>query len=166
MYSPSSTDSAPTSALPSPPHCSTVEFNLSALSFDFFSLPALQSACPSVQSMLPSPSLSVVFIPFLHFFVLCNESFGTPCPLVPAALRHHLFLSLSGISHLGVCESQRLLSSWFVWPGLNKNVGLWTRSCLRCQSARSRYMFVLRFRVFLLPGGGFLIPGSGGSSSL
>ena len=32
--------------------------------------------------------------------------------------------------------SRRLLSSKIVWPGLSKDVGLWARSCLRCQQSK------------------------------
>ncbi len=31
---------------------------------------------------------------------------------------------------------RRLISSRFVWPGLSRDVGLWTRSCLRCQQSK------------------------------
>ena len=96
----------------------------------------LQSDCPSVQSMVSSPSLSIVSIPFLKSSVFCDVSSGSSRPLVPSTLRHQLFLSLHRLLHPGVCVSWRLLSSKFVWPDLSKDVGLWTRSCLRCQSSK------------------------------
>ena len=47
------------------------------------------------------------------------------------------FLSMDhGLLHPGVRASWRLLLSKFVWPGLSKDVGLWARSCLRCQQSK------------------------------
>ena len=103
--------------------------------------------------MLSSPSLSVVSVPFRQSSVLCDmssgsprpldlpilwisPSSGSPYPLIPEVLRKQLFLSLHGISHPGVCASKRLLSTRFVWPGLARDVGLWSRSCLRCQQSK------------------------------
>ena len=83
-----------------------------------------------------SPSLSVVSMPFQTSSIYCDVSLGSPRPLVPVSLRHQLFLSLHGLSHPGVRASRRMLSSRFVWPCLAKDVGLWTRSCLRCQQSK------------------------------
>ena len=130
---PSSTSYAPVFAVPV---LHAVSLNLSAPGFDFSSLHALQSACPSVQSMISNPSLSVVCIPFLQSSILCDVSSGSPRPLVPTALCQQLFLALHGLSHPGTQASQRLLSSKFVWPGIDKDVGLWTRSCIRCQHSK------------------------------
>ena len=46
------------------PVFSAMPLDLSTTNFYFSTLPALQSECPSVQSMLSSPSLSVVSILF------------------------------------------------------------------------------------------------------
>ena len=86
--------------------------------------------------MLSNPSHSIVSMPFLKSSVLCNVCSGSLQPLVPFSLRHQLYLSLHRLSHPGVRASWRLLSSKFVWPGLSKDVGLWTRSCLRCQQSK------------------------------
>ena len=86
--------------------------------------------------MLSSPSLSVVSVPFQTSSIYCDVSSGSPWPLVPISLCHQLYLSLHKLSHPGVCASRRLLSSRFVWPGIGKDVGLWTRSCLRCQHSK------------------------------
>ena len=126
---PPSPDSAPAVSPPSPWFLSAIELDLSASNFDFSCLPAL-------QSMVSSPSLSIVSVPFFRSYVLCGVSSRSLRPLVPAVLRHQLFLSLHGIFHPGVCASLRLLSLRFVWPGLAKEVSLWTRSCLLCQHSK------------------------------
>ena len=118
------------------PVFSTTSLDFSAPGFNFSTLPAMQSKCPSVQSMVSSPSLSVVSVPFLKSSILCDLSSGSQWPLVPSSLPHQLFISLHRLSHPGVCASWRPLSSKFVWPGLSKDFGLWTRSCLRCQQSK------------------------------
>ena len=52
--------------------------DLSTSGFDFSTLPALQSACPSIQSMLSSQSLFVISVLFLKSSVLCDVSSGSP----------------------------------------------------------------------------------------
>ena len=109
---------------------------LSAPGFNFSTLPALQSSCPFFPSKISNPSFSVVSVLFLRSSVLCDVYSGSPRPVVPSTLRHQLFLALHGLSHPGARPYQRLLFFEFVWPGLAKDVGLWTRSCLRCQQSK------------------------------
>ena len=118
------------------PVFSAIPLNLSTSGFDFSTIPALQSTCTFIQSMIFNSSLSMVSVPFLRSSVLWDVSSGSPRPLVPSSLHHQLFLSLHGLSHPGLCASWRLLSSKFVRPGLAKDVGLWTRFCLRCQQRK------------------------------
>ncbi|BHF74979.1 hypothetical protein SprV_0501807100 [Sparganum proliferum] len=52
---------------------------------------------------------------------------------VPASMRRAVFQTLHGLSHPGIRASQKLLAERFVWPGMNKDVKAWVRSCLSCQ---------------------------------
>ena len=65
LFRPYSSVSASHTASSNPAFVSAINLDLSASGFDFSALPALQSACPSIQSMLSSPTLSVVSVPFL-----------------------------------------------------------------------------------------------------
>ena len=78
----------------------------------------------------------IVSVPFHQSSILCDVSSGSSRPLVPEVLCQQLFLTLHGISHPGVCAFRSLLSSRFVWPGLARDIGLWSRSCLRCQQSK------------------------------
>ena len=75
MSRPTSSVSTPFASTPSPPCLSAVELYLFVSSFDVSSLPALQSACPSLKSILFSPSLSVISVPFFWSSVLFDVSF-------------------------------------------------------------------------------------------
>nr|VZI31062.1 unnamed protein product [Spirometra erinaceieuropaei] len=65
--------------------------------------------------------------------ILCDASTPFHCPFVPASMRRAVFQTLHGLSHPGIRASQKLLAERFVWPGMNKDVRAWTRSCLSCQ---------------------------------
>ena len=132
------------------PSLSAFNLDFSAPGFNFSALPALRAACSSVQSMISNPSLSFVSVPFRQSSVLCKMSSGSPCPL--EVLRNQLFLSLHKISHPGVCASRRLLSSRFVWPGLTRDVGLWSRFCLRCQQSKVQTHMKSSFPSIPVPG--------------
>ncbi|BHF84802.1 hypothetical protein SprV_0902795400 [Sparganum proliferum] len=43
-----------------------------------------------------------------------------------------VFKTLNGLSNPGVRASRNLLAERFVWPGMNKAVKAWVRSCLSC----------------------------------
>jgi len=104
--------------------------------FDFSQVLLLQKTCPSVQVMKKLPSLSIVKVTLDSGDLICDSSTGFLRPLVPETLRKSLFLALHNVSHPGVRGSRRLISARFVWHGLSRDVGLWTRSCLRCQQSK------------------------------
>nr|VZI26166.1 unnamed protein product [Spirometra erinaceieuropaei] len=80
-------------------------------------------------------SLQVVDVPLTTGTGTILRDVSTPFrrPYVPASMRRAVFQTLHGLSHPGIRASQKLLAERFVWPGLNKDVKAWTRSCLCCQ---------------------------------
>ena len=110
------------------------EVQLSTLDFEFSTLPLLQLSCSSEQAMLAKPSLQVLPVPYGDSTVLCNVSSCSIHPLVSKYLRKQLFSTLLWISHPGIHASRRLISSWFVWPCMAKNIiSLWSQGCIPCQ---------------------------------
>ncbi|BHF62422.1 hypothetical protein SprV_0200540400 [Sparganum proliferum] len=65
--------------------------------------------------------------------ILCDVSTPFHRPFVPDSMRRAVFQTLHGLSHPGIRASQKLLAERFVWPGMNKDVKAWARSCLSCQ---------------------------------
>nr|VZH98237.1 unnamed protein product [Spirometra erinaceieuropaei] len=65
--------------------------------------------------------------------ILCDVSTPFHRPFVPASMRPAVFQTLHELSHPGIRASQKLLAERFVWPGMNKDVKAWARSCLSCQ---------------------------------
>ena len=66
----------------------------------------------------------------------CDSSTGTHRPIVPKAWRRTVFQSLHELSHPGIRATQKLITSRFVWPGINSDITRWTRSCIQCQRAK------------------------------
>ncbi|BHF82909.1 hypothetical protein SprV_0802604800 [Sparganum proliferum] len=88
--------------------------------------------CPGDESV---DSLQVVDVPLTTGTgaILCDVSTPFHRPYVPASMRRAVFQTLHGLSHPEIRASQKLLAERFVWPGLNKDVKAWIRSCLCCQ---------------------------------
>ncbi|BHF85511.1 hypothetical protein SprV_1002867800 [Sparganum proliferum] len=68
--------------------------------------------------------------------ILCDVSTPFHRPFVPASMCQAVFQTLHGLSHPGIRASQKLLTERFFWPGMNKDVKAWARSCLSCQRNR------------------------------
>ena len=66
----------------------------------------------------------------------CEVSTGVLRPLVPTGLRHRVFDSVHQLAHPGVRATRRMLTSRYVWDGMNKDVTAWCRDCVHC--ARSK----------------------------
>ena len=77
---------------------------------------------------------------------------GSPVrPFVPAAFRRVVFDSLHSLAHPGVRATQRLIAELFVWPGMNKDVRKWTKSCLQCQRLKVQRHTVTPLSTFATP---------------
>lgn len=68
--------------------------------------------------------------------ILCDVSTGYPRPLVPLGWRKTVFDVLHSTSHPGVKTSKKLVSERFVWPGIQKDCGIWAKTCLPCQRSK------------------------------
>ena len=75
-------------------------------------------------------------MPMCSDTLLCDTSTGTPRPFVPENFRRTVFDSLHCLSHPGIRATQRLVTTRFVWPGINSDVRKWARSCVQCQRAK------------------------------
>ena len=107
---------------------------------DFAAMAATQSTDPAIRSLQSSqtPTLVVEDVPLANSAhpLYCDTSTGTQRPLVPQAWRRTVFNSLHGLSHPGIHATQKLITSRFVWPGINTDVHWWTCSCIQCPCAK------------------------------
>lgn len=85
----------------------------------------------------------------------CEISTGKPRPFVPELFRKRLFTALHDVSHPGVRATRKLVLSKYFWVGINKDVNLWTQSCVSCQRAKVHRHTKSPFGSFEVPAGRF-----------
>ncbi|CAG4969802.1 unnamed protein product [Colias eurytheme] len=68
--------------------------------------------------------------------IYCEASAQNIRPYIPAQFRKSIFNKFHDVSHPGVRASRALVSKKVFWPGMNKDVGTWTRTCVRCQRSK------------------------------
>ena len=84
--------------------------------------------------------------------ILCDTSTGQPRPVV-------LQDGEGGFStfyfdypiHPSIRTTRRLIASKFVWHGLNKQVGIWARACMPCQTSKVHWHIKAPFQTFHVP---------------
>ena len=107
---------------------------------DFAAMAKTQATDPQIRALQSSPSSTLVveatLLPNSSVPLYCDTSTGTQRPLVPLSWRRTVFDSLHSLSHPGIRATQKLITSRFVWPGINADVRRWTRSCVQCQRAK------------------------------
>lgn len=80
----------------------------------------------------------------LRPFTLSGQEYPLYCelredaiiPYVPEVLRKKIFDVVHGLAHPSVRATRQQIRQKFVWPGMNKQIAQWTRSCLSCQTAK------------------------------
>ncbi len=122
---------------------------------DFAAMAKSQASDPQVRSFQSSPSSSLVVeaIPLTDSSdpLLCDTSTGSQRLLVSLPWRRVVFDSLHGLSQPGIRATQKLITSRFVWPGINSDVRRWTRSCIQCQRAKIQRHTVAPLSSFTTP---------------
>ena len=68
--------------------------------------------------------------------LLCDVSTGTPRLMVPPSWRSTVFHAIHNLSQPSIRTTRKLVASKFVWHGLNKQIGLWTKQCIASQKSK------------------------------
>jgi transposase InsO family protein len=68
--------------------------------------------------------------------IACETSTSKVRPYLPNAYRFAAFKAQHDLSHPGVRITRKIVTSKFFWPSMNKDVGLWAKSCIGCQRAK------------------------------
>ena len=106
---------------------------------DYAAMATSQRDDPAIQAYRTAiTSLQVEDVPFGPHgtTLLCDTSTGQPRPIVPANWRHKVFDVVHGLSHPSIRATQQLMARKFVWHRLRKQVGLWGKSCIPCQTSK------------------------------
>ena len=75
-------------------------------------------------------------IPGANTSLLCDISTGVAWPVVPLSWRRVVFDAIHGLAHPGIKTTRKMVAARFVWHGMNKQVGIWAKSCIPCQKAK------------------------------
>ncbi len=116
---------------------STAPITLFPLSLSYSEIAQEQQKCPTIPFLQALPSLKISSIPLspsLH--LLGDVSTPTFRPLIPQKFRQQVFQHVLSLGHPGVRATRRLLSSRFLWQGMARDINLWARQCIPCQSSK------------------------------
>nr|XP_027238305.1 uncharacterized protein LOC113829345 [Penaeus vannamei] len=86
--------------------------------------------------------------PKLRDDLLCDVSLGYPRPYIPPSLRRRFFDAYH--QHRGIRATQHIRGK-VVWPGINKDVRQWCRSCIECQRTKIYRHTKSPFQTFPIP---------------
>ena len=109
------------------------------LGIDYLAMATAQQEDAEVQTYrTTSSSLQLKDIPFSAQGVtlLCDMSTDRARPIVPAVWRRQIFNSIHVLSHPSVRTTRKLIASKFIWNGMQKQIGLWAKQCIACQSSK------------------------------
>ncbi|XP_076038946.1 uncharacterized protein LOC143024086 [Oratosquilla oratoria] len=105
---------------------------------DYATIATAQANCDDLQRLLDNPFLKMekIQVPGTDIRLNTDVSTGNLHPFIPTSFRHELFRHLHDLAHPGIRASQRMLTSKFIWPSINKDVRHWARTCLQCQASK------------------------------
>jgi cleavage and polyadenylation specificity factor subunit 1 len=117
-----------------PAHAAAAATTVENDPIDFQEMAQEQLKCPETQRLIAGPTaLKISFQVVGEHRLAGDTSTGTWRPLVPAKQRRAVFNHIHNIAHPGRLATKRLISSRFVWPGINKDVAAWAADCASCQ---------------------------------
>ena len=108
-------------------------------SLDLLKMAQTQAADVGVQAYRTAITQLVLAdlpIPGTTTTILCDTSTGTARPVVPSSWRRVVFDAIHGLAHPGIRTSRKMVAARFVWHGMNKEVGLWAKTCVPCQRSK------------------------------
>ena len=98
-----------------------------------------------------SLELRDISLPGSANLLTCDTSTGTLRPIVPAQFRRSVFDHLHSLSHPGIRATQHLVTTRYVWPGINKDVRRWAKTCVRCQQSKIHRHITTPISTFATP---------------
>lgn len=115
-------------------NCNTMCLN----NIDLEAIAEAQTDDPELTSIQKNPSLKIKKLPLPHNGqpIYCDISTEQPRPYVPEKHRRRVFEHFHNLSHPSIRSTVKLITSRFIWPSINKDVRIWSRSCISCQKSK------------------------------
>lgn len=80
--------------------------------------------------------LKPMSVPTTDKQIYCESSTGNIRPYIPEQWRKLIFDSIHNVSHPGIRTTRKMITEKFFWPGINKDISLWAKSCIKCQKSK------------------------------
>ena len=105
---------------------------------DYAAIATAQNDDTELASVISDTSLNMkkVKLPGTDIELYADVKDNNARPYIPKSFRYQAFSHLHNMSHPGIRASQRLVTSRFVWPSVNKDVRDWARACVKCQTSK------------------------------
>ena len=105
---------------------------------DYAAIAADQASDAELQQLQENAALSMkrIQLPGTQVHLYADTSTDTLRPYLPKKHRYPLFRQLHDLSHPGIRATQQMMTSRFIWNGINKDVREWTRTCVQCQASK------------------------------
>jgi len=71
-----------------------------------------------------------------HGVIYVDTAHGKTRPYVPAIHRRNIVNALHNQAHPGINATVNLLTSRYCWPGMSRQIRVWTRCCQSCQKSK------------------------------
>jgi len=71
-----------------------------------------------------------------HGVVYVDTTHGKARPYVPANLRRNVVTALHSQAHPGINATVKLVTNRYCWPGMSRQIRVWTRCCQNCQKSK------------------------------
>lgn len=117
---------------------SRVETVLCPTTIDYAALAEAQACDDYVTNNNVSGNIQLkrISLPDCDNNVYCDISTDNVRPYIPISFRKLIFDSIHGLSHPGIRTTRKMICQKFFWPGMNKDVGIWAKTCVRCQRTK------------------------------
>lgn len=119
---------------------SRVETITCPTTLDFSEIAIAQSTDTDLEKWSSQNDTSIqikkVVIPNCDTQIFCEISTDNIRPYLPDKFRKLAFKMIHNLSHPGISTTRKLLAQRFFWPGMNKDVSQWAKTCIQCQRSK------------------------------
>lgn len=107
---------------------------------DFVEIATAQRDDAYLAQWKSEPSSNVLIkkiaLPNCATHIYCEMSTDVIRPYLPDKFRKLAFNSVHNLSHPGINNTRKLMCQRFFWPGMNKDVNTWSKTCIQCQKSK------------------------------
>lgn len=84
-----------------------------------------------------SSQIKKIFMPEINKHIYCEVGTNKIRPYVTLGFRKLVFEMVHNISHPGIRATRKLIQERFFWPSMNRDVGMFAKTCIQCQRSKT-----------------------------